>query len=38
MLSWFVAITICCIFCFEAVARALDDVSKNRLKCADAPN
>ena len=38
MLSWCVAITIFYIVWFEAVARALDDVSKNRFKCADAPN
>ena len=30
-----VAFTIFCIFCFEAVARGLDDVSKNRLKVGD---
>ena len=30
-----VAITIFCISCFEVVARALDDVSNNRSKCAD---
>ena len=32
-----VAITIFCIVCFEAVARGLDDVLNNRLKCADFP-
>ena len=31
-----VAITIFCIFCFELVARDLDDVSDNQLKFADA--
>ena len=37
MISWCVDITIYCIVCFEAVARGLDDVSNNRLKCADIP-
>ena len=30
-------ITIFCIFSFKAVARGLDDVSKNRLNLADVP-
>ena len=30
-----VVIKIFCIVCFDAVARGLDDVSNNRLKCAD---
>ena len=34
MISWCVDITI---YCIEAVARGLDDVSNNRLKCADIP-
>ena len=37
MISWCVAITIYCIVCFVAVARGLDNVSNNRLKCADVP-
>ena len=30
-----VAITVFCIFCFEVVARGLNDVSNNRLKVED---
>ena len=33
--SWYVAITIFCIVCYEAVARGVDNVSHNRLKGAD---
>ena len=32
-----VVITLFCFFCFEAVARGLDDISKNRLKSEDVP-
>ena len=35
--SWCVYITIIYIDCFEAVARGLEDVSNNRLKCAVVP-
>ena len=37
VLYWCVEITTFCIVRFEEVARGLDDVSKNRLKCADVP-
>ena len=37
VLSWFVDITTFCIVRFEEVARGLDDVSNNRLKCANVP-
>ena len=37
MLFWCVAIAIFCILSFEAVPRGLDNVSNNRLKCADFP-
>ena len=37
VLSWYVVLTIFCIVCLEEVARGLDDVSNNRLKCEDVP-
>ena len=37
MLTWSVAITIFCIVCLDEVAHGLDDVSNDRLNCADVP-
>ena len=37
MLFWCVVITIFYIVCFEGVACGPDDVSNNRLKCAQVP-
>ena len=37
MTPGFKLFTIFCIVCFEAVAHELDDISNNRLKCADVP-
>ena len=37
MTSGFKLFTIFSIVCFEAVAHGLDDISNNRLKCADVP-
>ena len=37
MLTWSVAITIFCIVCLEEVARGLDEVSNDRLNCANVP-